>query len=138
MGVRMKNKKFALTLALEENQELMNEIDGLIRERVKAIVREEAEKMLGGAIQEEAKRVAEAKISAMPSFDFNRAVRNAVHATIQWDDDMRKVASEAVESWCSNNSYTINSHIRDHVTNKLAGLVQADVIKAVTNALIGK
>ena len=132
----MKNQKFALTLALEENEELMAEIDALIRERAKAIIREEAEKMLGGAIQEEAKRVATAKISAMPSFDFNRAVRNAVHSVIQWDDDMRKIASEAVDDWCKANSYTINNHVRDHVNNKLANIVQVDVIKAVTDALI--
>ena len=132
----MKNQKFALTLALEENEELMAEIDALIRERAKAIVREEAEKMLGGAIQEEAKRVATAKISSMPSFDFSREVRNAVHSVIQWDDDMRKIASEAVDNWCKTNSYTINCHIRDHVNNKLANIVQVDVIKAVTDALI--
>lgn len=134
----MKNQKFALTLALEENEELMAEIDALIRERAKAIVREEAEKMLGGAIQEEAKRVATAKISAMPGFDFQRAVRNAVHSVIQWDDDMRKIASEAVENWCKTNSYTINSHIQDFIHTKLAGIVQVDVIKAVTSALINK
>lgn len=134
----MKNRKFALTLALEENEELMAEIDALIRERAKAIVREEAEKMLGGAIQEEAKRVAEKKIEAMPSYDFDRCVRNAVRSVIQWDDDMYKTASEAVNNWCKDNSYTINSHIKDFIHAKLAGIVQVDVIKAVTNALINK
>lgn len=134
----MKDRRFVLNLHLEQNEELMSEIDALIRERAKAIVREEAEKMLGGAIQEEAKRVAEAKISAMPGFDFNRAVRNAVHSVIQWDDDMRKIAGEAVENWCKTNSYTINSHIKDFIHQKLAGVVQVDVIKAVTNALINK
>lgn len=132
----MKNQKFALTLALEENEELMAEIDALIRERAKAIVREEAEKMLGGAIQEEAKRVAEAKIAAMPSYDFNRDVRNAIHSVIQWDDDMLKIAKEAVENWCKNNSYTINCHIKDFIHQKLSGIVHVDVIKAVTDALI--
>jgi len=134
----MKNQKFTLNLHLEENEALMNEIDGLIRERAKAIVREEAEKMLGGAIQEEAKRVAEKHIKAMPSYDFNRSVLNAVCSVIKWDDDMRNTASEAVERWCKDNSYTINSHIRDFIYTKLAGIVQADVIKAVTNALINK
>jgi hypothetical protein len=131
----MKNQKFALTLALEENEELMAEIDALIRERAKAIVREEAEKMLGGAIQEEAKRVAEAKIAAMPSYDFNRDVRNAIHSVIQWDDDMLKIVKETVENWCKNNSYTINCHIKDFIYHKLSGIVQVDVIKAVTDAL---
>lgn len=131
----MKNQKFALTLALEENEELMAEIDALIRERAKAIVREEAEKMLGGAIQEEAKRVAEAKIAAMPSYDFNRDVRNAIHSVIQWDDDMLKIVKETVENWCKNNSYTINCNIKDFIYQKLSGIVQVDVIKAVTDAL---
>lgn len=131
----MKNRKFALTLALEENEELMAEVDALIRERAKAIVREEAEKMLGGSIQEEAKRVAEKKIADMPFLDFRSAIRNAVHQTIQWDGDMREMANEAMEKWCKNNSYSINCVIRDCVNNKLSGVVQADVIKAVSDAL---
>lgn len=131
----MKNRKFALTLALEENQELMDDIDSLIRERAKAIVREEAEKMLGGSIQEEARRVAEKKIEAMSSFDFKSHVRAAVRDVIVWDDELRNSVKAAVQDWMNSSSYTINCHIQDYVNRALSHVVQADIIKAVSDAL---
>lgn len=134
----MKNKKFALTLALEENEELMAEIDALIRERAKSIVREEAEKMLGGSIQEEAERVAKAKLDQMKAYEFNHAMEKAIRHHIVWSDDMRKQAIDAVRAWCNEYKYTINTIIADHVETHLRRVVPVDVIKAVTAALTNK
>lgn len=131
----MKNKKFAITLSLEENQELMNEIDGVIRERVKMIVREEAEKMLGGSIDEEVKRVVSSKIGKMSKFDIVSAVSSAISRIVKWDGNMAKYANEAMEKWCKDHEYVINHTIGDTVSRKLNGVVQTDVIEAVANAL---
>ena len=134
----MKNKKFALTLYLEENQELMNEIDNLIRERVKFIIREEAEKMLGGSVQEEVSRVVNDKIKKMNKFDIMSTVSSAIARIIRWDGSMKSCADKAMSKWCEEHTYIINQQISENVNRRLNNIVQIDVIEAITNALIKK
>lgn len=134
----MKNKKFALTLYLEENQELMNEIDNLIRERVKFIIREEAEKMLGGSVQEEVSRVVNDKIKKMNKFDIMSAVSSAIARIVRWDGSMKDCADKAMSKWCEEHTYIINQQISENVNRRLNNVVQIDVIEAITNALIKK
>jgi len=131
----MKNRKFALTLALEENEELMNEIDALIRERAKMIVREEAEKMIGGAIHEEAVRVAKQKLADMKNYDFRNAMINAMNHKLQWNAEMKGIVASGVKDYMRDNSYTINNVIRDAVANKLGGSLNTVAIQAVADAL---
>lgn len=131
----MKNRKFALTLALEENEELMNEIDGLIRERAKAIVREEAEKMIGGAIHEEAVRVAKQKLADMKNYDFRNAMINAMNHKLQWDAEMKGIVASGVKDYMRDNSYSINNVIRDAVVNRLGASLNTVAIQAVADAL---
>ena len=131
----MKNRKFALTLALEENEELMNEIDALIRERAKMIVREEAEKMIGGAIHEEAVRVAKQKLADMKNYDFRNAMINAMNHKLQWNAEMKGIVASGVKDYMLDNSYTINNVIRDAVANKLGGSLNTVAIQAVADAL---
>ena len=131
----MKNRKFALTLALEENEELMNEIDALIRERAKMIVREEAEKMIGGAIHEEAVRVAKQKLADMKNYDFRNAMINAMNHKLQWNAEMKGIVASGVKDYMRDNSYTINNFIRDAVANRLSGSLNTVAIQAVVDAL---
>lgn len=136
----MKNRKFALTLALEENEELMAEVDALIRERAKAIVREEAEKMLGGSIQEEAKRVSKIAIDKLRESDWRSMVRAAVREDLNLKMDWMNIIRSEAYRFCEVHSRSkaedaFNSFTRGFVESKLSHLVQADVIKAVTDAL---
>lgn len=136
----MKNRKFALTLALEENEDLMNEIDALIRERAKAIVREEAEKMLGGAIQEEAKRVAEISIKKLSAYDWQSLAKKAIRDNYCLRMDWRKIFREEIEAYINAQfedvvKDALNRYVRDYTYSTLNSLVQADVIKAVISAI---
>ena len=131
----MKNRKFALTLALEENEELMNEIDGLIRERAKAIVREEAEKIIGGAIQEQAVRVAKQKLADMKNYEFRNAMISAMNHKIAWDHEMKGIVASTVKDYMNDNSYTINNFIRDAVASRLGASLNTVAIQAVVDAL---
>lgn len=135
----MKNKKFALTLSLEENTELMNEIDSMIRERVKGIIREEAEKMIGGSITEEAKRVAEAKINNMESYEISNCFRTAIVNTLSWTGEMREITSKAAEMWCENHAENVfHRAMNDFIARRLSGVVEADVINVVVSALVNR
>ena len=131
----MKDKRFVLNLHLEQNEELMAEIDSLIRERVKTIIREEAEKMIGGAIHEEAVRVAKQKLADMKSYDFRNAMINAMNHKIHWDTEMKGIVASGVKDYMRDNSYSINNIIRDAVANRLSGSLNSIAIQAVADAL---
>lgn len=136
----MNNQKFVLNLHLEQNEELMAEVDGLLRERAKAIVREEAEKMLGGSIQEEAKRVAKNSIEKLSAYDWKAIARQAVRDDYYLRIDWRKIFKEEVEAYINAQFEDIvkdalNRYVREHAYSTLNGLVQADVIKAVIDAI---
>lgn len=132
---QMKDRRFVLNLHLEQNEELMSEIDSLIRERVKMIIREEAEKMIGGAIQEEAVRVAKQKLADMKNYEFRNAMINAMNHKIQWDTEMKGIVASGVKDYMRDNSYTINNVIRDAVANRLSGSLNTVAIQAVADAL---
>lgn len=132
---QMKDKRFVLNLHLEQNEELMAEIDSLIRERVKMIIREEAEKMLGGTIHEEAVRVAKQKLADMKNYDFRNAMINAMNHKLQWDTEMKGIVAAGVKDYMRDNNYSINCHIKDAVSNRLGVSMNADAIKAVVDAL---
>lgn len=136
--IQMKDKRFVLNLHLEQNEELMAEIDHLLRERVKMIVREEAEKMLGGTIQEEAVRVATQKLVDMKNYDFRNAMITAMNHKLQWDTEMKGIVAASVKDYMRDNSYSINCYIRDAVSNRLGISMNADAIKAVVDALTSR
>ena len=131
----MKDKRFVLNLHLEQNEELMVEIDNLIRERVKTIIREEAEKMLGGTIKEEAQRVVQAKLENMKKYELESAIAVGVKKYLVWEDHIANAFNKAITSFLNDRSYVINSMIRDYVNNRLSGIVNTNVIKAVADAL---
>ena len=135
---QMKDKRFVLNLHLEQNKELMTEIDSLIRERVKMIIREEAEKMIGGAIQEEAVRVAKQKLADMKNYEFRNAMINAMNHKLQWDTEMKGIVAAGVKDYMRDNSYSINNVIRDAVANRLSGSLNTVAIQAVADALTKK
>jgi hypothetical protein len=137
-GQSMKDKRFVLNLHLEQNEELMMEIDNLLRERVKVIIREEAEKMLGGAIQEEAVRVAKQKLADMKNYDFRNAMITAMNHKLHWDTEMKGIVAAGVKDYMRDNSYSINCQIRDAVSNRLGISMNADAIKAVVDALTSR
>ena len=136
--MQMKDKRFVLNLHLEKNEELMAEIDHLIRERVKMIIREEAEKMIGGAIQEESVRVAKQKLAEMRSYDFRNAMIKAIETKLNWDHEMRGIVASGVKDYMRENSYTINRFISEAVNNKLSGSLNEIAIKAVADALLNR
>lgn len=139
----MKNKKFALQLSLEDNEELMAEIDNLLRERVKMIVREEAENLLGGSIREEANRVAKTKIDSMEGYELNSAISDAVRREIRSNVDIKAEVLKEFKRWLNDKSnfflsQTIRDMVERYVNSRLALTVQPDVIKAVCDALMKK
>jgi hypothetical protein len=136
--MQMKDRRFVLNLHLEQNEELMSEIDSLIRERAKAIVREEAEKMLGGAIQEEAVRIARQKLAEMKSYDLRNAMVKAITTKLGWDDEMRGIVACGVKDYMRENTYSINRYINEAVNNKLGMSLNEVAIKAVANALTSR
>lgn len=134
----MKDKRFVLNLHLEQNEELMAEIDNLIRERVKTIIREEAEKMIGGAIHEEAVRVAKQKLADMKSYDFRNAMIKAITTKLSWDNKMRDVVACGVKDYMRENAYSMNRYISEAVNNKIGTSLNEVAIKAVAEALTSR
>ena len=140
----MKNRKFALQLSLEENKDLMDEIDALIRERARAIVREEAENLIVGSIRDEARRSVKAKIDGMSSYDLTDMVRSAISREIRYNS---AVVSDVVKkefiSWLNDEHnpfmlQMVKNAVDRYVSARLSGVVQPDVIKAVCDALMKK
>ena len=131
----MKDKRFVLNLHLEQNEELMAEIDSLIRERVKMIIREEAEKLIGGTVEEEAQRVVSNKLENMKKYELENAIAVGVKKYLVWEDHIDNAFNKAITSYLNDRSYTTNCMIRDYVNSKLSGIINADVIKAVADAL---
>lgn len=131
----MRDKRFVLNLYLEQNEELIAEIDSLIRERVKMIVREEAEKMIGGTINEEAQRVVQAKLENMKSYDMSNAIRDGIRRFIVWDSKVESLFLDQIRSYLKDRDHAINNIIREYVSNKLSNIVPVDIVTAVTDAL---
>lgn len=140
----MKNRKFALQLSLEENKELMDEIDALLRERARAIVREEAENLLDGSIHDEAHRVVKEKIDRIAKYDLTDIVRSAISREIRYSSSVvRDVVEKEFVSWLNDEhnlfmQQMIKDAVEKYVNSRLALTVQSDVIKAVCEALMKK
>ena len=140
----MKNRKFALQLSLEENKELMDEIDALIRERARAIVREEAENLIVGSIRDEARRSVKAKIDGMSSYDLTDMVRIAISREIRYNSSVvSDVVKKEFVSWLNDEHnpfmlQMVKNAVERYVSARLSGSVQPDVIKAVCDALMKK
>lgn len=140
----MKNKKFALQLSLEENEDLMTEIDNLLRERVKMIVREEAEDLVGGSIRDEARRVAKTKIDGMTNYNLTDMVRSVITREIRYNSSVfRETVEKEVVRWLNDEhnlfmSQMVKNAVDRYVSARLRGLIQPDVIKAVCDALMKK
>ena len=140
----MKNRKFALQLSLEENKELMDEIDALLRERARAIVREEAENLLDGSIHDEAHRVVKEKIDRIAKYDLTDIVRSAISREIRYSSSVvRDVVEKEFVSWLNDEhnlfmQQMIKDAVEKYVNSRLALAVQSDVIKAVCDALMKK
>ncbi len=140
----MKNRKFVLQLSLEENKELMDEIDSLIRERARAIVREEAENLIVGSIRDEARRSVKAKIDGISNYDLTDMVRSAISREIRYNSSVvSDVVKKEFISWLNDehNSFMlqmVKNAVDRYVSARLSGVVQSDVIKAVCDALMKK
>lgn len=140
----MKNRKFALQLSLEENKELMDEIDALIRERARAIVREESENLIVGSIRDEARRSVKAKIDGMSSYDLTDMVRSAISREIRYNSSVvSDVVKKEFISWLNDEHnpfmlQMVKNAVDRYVSARLSGVVQPDVIKAVCDALMKK
>lgn len=140
----MKNRKFALQLSLEENKELMDEIDTLLRERARAIVREEAENVIGGSIRDEARRIIKSKIEGMRGYDLNEVIRHAVSQDIRYNSSViREIVEKEFISWLNDKQnfflqQMVNREVEKHVNTRLGLAIQPNVIKAVCDALMQK
>lgn len=140
----MKNRKFALQLSLEENKDLMDEIDSLIRERARAIVREEAEDLVGGSIRDEAHRVVKTKIDGMTNYDLTDMIRSMIAREIRYNSSVfRETVEKEVVRWLNDEhnlfmSQMVKNAVDRYVSARLSGLIQPDVIKAVCDALMKK
>ena len=134
----MKDKRFVLNLHLEQNEELMAEIDALIRERVKMIIREEAEKMIGGTVQEEAQRVVRAKLDAMRNYQVEAAIASGVRKIICWNDRVDGIFKNEVKAYLKDREQMTNQAIKTYVNTMLSDVVHTDIIKAVVNAITRK
>lgn len=140
----MKNRKFALQLSLEDDKELMDEIDALLRERARAIVREEAENLIGGSIRDEAKRIVKSKIDGMTRYELNDIVRKAISKEIQCNSsDVREIVEkEFIDFLNDKNNYfmqqMVKREVERYVSTRLSTVVQSDVIKAVCDSLMKK
>lgn len=51
---------------------------------------------------------------------------------------MKGIVAAGVKDYMRDNSYSINCHIRDAVSNRLGASINADVIKAVVDALTSR
>lgn len=140
----MKNRKFALQISLEENKELMDEIDALLRERARAIVREEAENLIGGSIRDEARRIIKSKIEGMRGYDLNEVIRHAVSQDIRYNSSgIREIVEKEFISWLNDKQnfflqQMVNCEVEKHVNTRLGLSIQPNVIKAVCDALMQK
>ena len=140
----MKNRKFTLQLSLEENKELMDEIDTLLRERARAIVREEAENVIGGSIRDEARRIIKAKIEGMRDYELNEVIRRAISQDIRYNSfSIREIVEKEFISWLNDkqNSFLqqmVNCEVEKYVNTRLGLAIQPNVIKAVCDALMQK
>lgn len=134
----MKNRKFALTLNLEENQELMDEIDRLLRERVKYIIREEAEKMLGGTVQEEINRVVKERIANLKDFEWNTALQNAISNRLMCSSDVRTIIYDNCYRWISNHATIIENKVHDIISGRLKHCCDSEIIASIVNVFMGR
>lgn len=140
----MKNRKFALQLSLEDDKELMDEIDALLRERARAIVREEAENLIGGSIRDEAKRIAKAKIDGMTRGELKDIVTLAVYKEIRHNSsDVREIVEKEFADFLNDEhnyfmQQMVKREVERYVNTRLSTVVQSDVIKAVCDSLMKK
>lgn len=140
----MKNRKFALQLSLEDDKELMDEIDALLRERARAIVREEAENVIGGSIRDEARRIIKAKIEGMRGYDLNEVIRHAVSQDIRYNSSgIREIVEKEFADFLNDEhnyfmQQMVKREVERYVNARLSTVVQSDVIKAVCDSLMKK
>lgn len=139
----MKNKKFLLQLSLEDEKELMDEIDAVLRERAISIVREEAESLIGGAVRDEANRIAKQKIDSMGRYDAKEAFCRAVAGEIRNNSDIRGVVKNEFVSWLIDDQnffmkQTVKDAVEKYVNTKLGASCPSDVIKSVCDTLLKK